>query len=97
MLATEMHTLSDPLRDELRLFFEHKEAWLARVLGEGRRSRTLDFEGSPTAAARIMYATLQGAMISARTFADAGRLTLVGRWLVDAVVPPMMEALLPPP
>jgi TetR/AcrR family transcriptional repressor of nem operon len=96
MLATELTTLPEPVQAEVRRFFEDNEAWLARVLGEGRKARTFDFEGSPTAAARVMYATLQGAMISARTFADAGRLSLAGRWLLDALVPPLMDALLPP-
>lgn len=94
MLATEMTTLTEDLRSEVKAFFEDNEAWLARVLGEGRKSRTLDFDGSPAAAARIVYATLQGAMISARTFADASRLSHTGRWLLDTIVPPMMDALL---
>ena len=95
MLATEMTTLSGPMRDEVRAFFEDNEAWIARVLGEGRKSRTFDFEGSPAAAARILYSTLQGVMISARVFEDAGRLAPAARWLLDAVMPPMMDALLP--
>ena len=96
MLATELATLPDALSDEVRKFFEDNESWLARVLGEGRRMRSIDFEGSPTAASRFMYASLQGAMISARVFGDAGRLSLTGRWLLDALIAPMMDALLPP-
>jgi TetR/AcrR family transcriptional repressor of nem operon len=97
MLATELPTLSAELQGEVRTFFEDNEAWLARVLGEGRKTRTLEFEGTPAGAARIIYAMLQGAMISARTFSDANRLVLSGRWLLDVIVPPMMDALLPPP
>jgi len=96
MLATEMPTLSDPIRDEIRGFVEDNELWLARLLGEGRKSGTLDFEGSPAAAARIIYFTLQGAMISSRTFGDPNRLSLTCRWLMDVSMPTMMDALLPP-
>ena len=97
MLATEMAILPEPLAEEVKKFFEDNESWLARVLGEGRRARSIDFEGSPTAASRFMYASLQGAMISSRVFGDAGRLSLSGRWLLDALITPMMDALLMPP
>jgi len=96
MLATEMPTLNDAMRDEVRGFVEDNEIWLTRLLGEGRKSGTLDFDGSPAAAARIIYFTLQGGMISSRTFDDANRLSLTCRWLMDVSVPVMMDALLPP-
>jgi len=94
MLATELTTLPHPLQIDVRQFFEDNEAWLAQVLGEGRKAKVLEFEGSSAAAARCVYATLHGAMISAHTFADAGRLSTAGRWLLDALVPPEMDALL---
>ncbi|HEX8322714.1 MAG TPA: TetR/AcrR family transcriptional regulator [Tepidisphaeraceae bacterium] len=96
MLGTEITTLSDPMRTEVRAFFEDNETWLARVLGDGRRQGSFDFDGSPAAAARIIYSTLQGVMLSARVFEEAGRLPTAGRWLLDAIMPPSMEALLPP-
>jgi TetR/AcrR family transcriptional repressor of nem operon len=94
MLAMELTTLPEPLQADVRQFFEDNEAWLAQVLGEGRRAKVIEFEGSSAAAARCVYATLHGAMISAYTFADAGRLSTAGRWLLDALVPPEMDALL---
>lgn len=97
MLASELPTLSTELRTEVQAFVKDNETWLAKVLGEGRRSKTLDFEGSPGANAVIIYATLQGGMISARVFSDGNRLSMAGRWLLDAIMPPMMDALLPPP
>ena len=95
MLATEMTTLSGPMRAEVKAFFEDNEAWIGRVLGEGRRKRNFDFDGSPSAAARILYSTLQGVMMSVRVFEDSARLAAAGRWLLDAIMPPMMDALLP--
>jgi TetR/AcrR family transcriptional repressor of nem operon len=94
MLATELTTLSEALQDDVRTFFEDNESWLARVLGEGRRAKVLEFEGSSISAARCIYATLHGAMLSAHTFNDPSRLTMTGRWLLDALLPPEMDALL---
>jgi len=97
MLATEMTTLSDAMCGEVRGFVEDNEIWLAKVLGEGRKTGDLGFEGSAAATARIIYFTLQGGMISSRTFGDANRLSVTCRWLLDVSVPAMMDALLPPP
>ncbi len=94
MLATELVTLPAPVQDDVRQFFADNEAWLARVLGEGRRAKALEFEGSSAAAARCLYAALHGAMLSAHAFADPARLATAGRWLLDALVPPEMDAYL---
>jgi len=94
MLATECVTLPESLRAEVRQFFEENETWLAHVLGEGRKAKVLEFEGSSSAAARCLYAALHGAMLAAHTFDDPARLATAGRWLLDALVPPEMDALL---
>lgn len=95
MLASEMTTLSGAMRDEVRQFFDDNEAWIGRVLGEGRRQRNFEFDGSPAAAARIIYSTLQGVMISVRVFEEDARLPAAGRWLLDVIMPPMMDAICP--
>jgi TetR/AcrR family transcriptional repressor of nem operon len=94
MLATELVTLPQAVQEDVRQFFADNEAWLARVLGEGRKAKVLEFEGSSAAAARCLYAALHGAMLSAHTFADPSRLTTAGRFLLDAVLPAEMDALL---
>ena len=94
MLATELTTLPVPLQEDVRAFFQDNEEWLARVLGEGRKAKVLEFEGSCAAAARCVYATLHGAMLSAHTFGDPSRLSTAGRWLLEALFPPEMDALL---
>jgi TetR/AcrR family transcriptional repressor of nem operon len=96
MLATELTTLPEELQGDVRQFFEDNEAWLARVLGEGRAAKVLEFEGSSASAARCVYAALHGAMLSAHTFRDPARLSSVGRWISDALLPPEMDALLGP-
>ncbi|QOV89672.1 TetR/AcrR family transcriptional regulator [Humisphaera borealis] len=94
MLATELTVLPSPLQEDVRAFFNDNEAWLARVLGEGRKAKVLEFEGSSAAAARCVYSALHGAMLSAHAFDDPSRLTTTGRWLLDALLPPEMDALL---
>src|SRR5580693_6206127 len=93
MLATELTTLPTSVQTEVRVFFEDNEKWLAQVLGEGRKAKVLEFEGSSAAAARCIYAALHGAMLSAHTFADPSRLATAGRWILDALLPPEMDAL----
>ncbi|MCE9582946.1 MAG: TetR/AcrR family transcriptional regulator [Planctomycetes bacterium] len=85
MLAVEYSTLPAAVQDEVKAFFVLSEKWLARVLDEGKRARTLKFEGTPDAAARVLFASLEGAMMSARAFGDEGRLESAGKWLVEAV------------
>ena len=96
MLATELATLPAALQADVRLFFADNEAWLARVLGEGRAYGAMEFDGSSASAARCIYAALHGAMLSAHTFDDASRLNSVTRWLFDALLPCDMDALLGP-
>ncbi len=96
VLAAEYTTLPEGIQVELRRFYDDNETWLARVLGQGRKLRALEFDGSPAVAARTMYAALQGAMAAARVTNDPGRLTAAGRWLLDALIPSLMEVLLPP-
>jgi TetR/AcrR family transcriptional repressor of nem operon len=87
MLATEFATLPAELQREVTRFFEHTEAWLARILAEGQGSGESAFEGPPTAVARTVFSALEGAMIAARAFGDTGRLVATGEWLVNTLCP----------
>jgi TetR/AcrR family transcriptional repressor of nem operon len=73
MLAAEITSLPRPLRSALRAFFDDNEAWLARVLDRAQRGGVLAFAGSPRAQARLVLASLEGAMLVARSYADAAR------------------------
>jgi len=86
-LATEYATLPAAVKREVRRFFDDSEAWLARVLEEGRRAGQLSFDGTAPGAARTLFAAFEGAMISARTFGEPARLEEAGRWLVAGVSP----------
>jgi TetR/AcrR family transcriptional repressor of nem operon len=84
-LFREYATLPPSVQREVRAFYEETEAWLSQVLSEGRDEGALRFEGSPSSVARTFLATLEGAMIAARTFGDEKRLSRAGKWLIDSI------------
>ncbi|EHK66066.1 TetR/AcrR family transcriptional regulator [Achromobacter arsenitoxydans] len=68
MLAADIMSLSDRVRGALQGFFRAHEAWLARVLAEGAEQGTLKFSGTPEAAGRAVFATVQGCLLVSRLF-----------------------------
>ncbi len=64
ILAAEYNTLPEPMKAELRQLFEESEAWLARLLRQGKMERSLNFDGAPAVAADGILALLHGAMVS---------------------------------
>ena len=85
MLATEYDTLPPSVQREVRAFYQDTEAWLSRVLSEGREEDVFHFEGSPSSIAKTFLATLEGAMIAARTFGEERRLARAGKWFIDSI------------
>jgi TetR/AcrR family transcriptional regulator, transcriptional repressor for nem operon len=73
MLAAEYETLPQPMRLELRAFFDANEQWLATLLREGRRAGTLAFREPVKERARQLSGALEGAMLVARIYADVDR------------------------
>ncbi len=73
MLAAEFQTLPEEMRRSVLAFFDRNEAWLGGVLREGRRAGTLAFSGSPRDLARALVSALEGALLTARPYEDAGR------------------------
>ena len=73
MLASDYATLPKPMKEGVRRFFDDNEVWLARLLEDGRRARTLRFTGPAGEVARTLIASFEGAMLVARSYGDAGR------------------------
>ena len=88
MLATEFATLPEAARLEVRGFYEETEAWLKGVLEEGRRTGVFALHGPPAQVAMTLLATLEGAMIAARTFGDERRLARAARWALASLESP---------
>jgi TetR/AcrR family transcriptional repressor of nem operon len=82
MLAADYATLPDAMREELRRFFDANEAWLVKLLRRGRDGKELVFDGPPVEAARLLVATLEGAMLMARSHSDPGRFRAVAKRLL---------------
>ena len=73
MLAAEFGTLPEPMRADLRHFFDENERWLVGVLKQGRKDHSVKFAGSPPEAAQALVGSLEGAMMISRSYADPAR------------------------
>lgn len=88
MLAAEGPTLPPGMQEELRRFFDANEFWLASVLEAGRDARQFAFPEIPLERARVLLALLEGALLLARTFGNAGRFSAISRRaLADLALP----------
>ncbi|HEY0184184.1 MAG TPA: TetR/AcrR family transcriptional regulator [Rhodopila sp.] len=84
MLAAEYATLPGAMRKGIRGFFDANEAWLAQVLATGRRRSQIGFIGSPSDAARALMATLEGAMLLARSRQEPAQFRSIARRSLSA-------------
>jgi TetR/AcrR family transcriptional regulator, transcriptional repressor for nem operon len=85
MLAVEYATLPQAVQKEIEEFFDDCERWLTRILEEGREAKAFAFEGDAQNSARVLFASLEGAMMVARAFEDESRLAAVGQWMMNVV------------
>jgi TetR/AcrR family transcriptional repressor of nem operon len=85
ILAAEYQTLPKPMRDAVIAFFDENQKWLADVVEEGRRSRTLSFTGSADDVAQTILGTLEGAMLVARPYGDLTRFNATAARLIDTL------------
>lgn len=88
MLAAEYQTLPKPMQTAVTGFFDDSEAWLARVLEDGRARGTLTLAGSPSEAARSIVGGLEGAMLVARSYGDLTRFEVAANQLLAALTGP---------
>ena len=82
MLAADFETLPRPMRQRVKKFFAGNEAWLARVVDEGRRDRALRFEGNAADVAQHLVSALEGAMLIARSHGEPERFDRVSQRLL---------------
>lgn len=86
MLAAEYATLPKPVKTEVTRFFDINEAWLAKIFEQGKRAEAMKFVDSPTEAARLVIAALEGAMMVARSYGDAERFDRASRRVLAHMV-----------
>lgn len=65
-LASELAILPDRIRDAVAEFFRRHVSWLAQVLSEGRANATIRNDVIPAQHARMIVATLEGALLMER-------------------------------
>jgi TetR/AcrR family transcriptional regulator, transcriptional repressor for nem operon len=85
MLAAEFQTLPEPMRRIVIQFFNDNETWLAHVLERGCEEGTLRVDGSSNEMARIVIATLEGAMLVALPFGDVARFQTAAKSLLGSL------------
>jgi TetR/AcrR family transcriptional repressor of nem operon len=85
MLAAEYETLSEPMRKALVRFFDDNEAWLARVIEQGRKEGSLRADGPAQDEARTIVGGLEGALLVARPFGDVRRFEAAATNLLTAL------------
>jgi TetR/AcrR family transcriptional regulator, transcriptional repressor for nem operon len=85
MLAADIESLPESVRQAVQAFFRANETWLAGVLAQGEKEGTLVAKGKPESAARTLFAALQGSVVASRLFHTKSRLEEVeAMWRVAA-------------
>ncbi|MBI3855131.1 MAG: TetR/AcrR family transcriptional regulator [Planctomycetes bacterium] len=85
MMAADIATLPRAVRAEIRRFFEENEAWLVRVLSEGRKAKSLRLAGTPAVEARLLTMGLEGAMLVARSYGEPRRFEEIADRLLEGL------------
>ena len=91
MVAAEYGTLPAPMQSAIRSFFEFNESWLARVLEQGSQQGRLALRVAPRDMARMLVGALEGGMLVARTYGDAGRFESAARLLLGQLEPAVAQ------
>jgi TetR/AcrR family transcriptional repressor of nem operon len=92
MLAAEYQTLPLRMRETVVRFFDENEAWLTRVLEQGREEGTLRYAGAPGDVAQMIVGGLEGAMLVARPFGDIARFKAAAGVLLASLRPVSVDS-----
>jgi TetR/AcrR family transcriptional regulator, transcriptional repressor for nem operon len=67
ILGAELNTLSEEMKEEMKLYFQERFNWLKQILADGLYSGAFHFIGNPEHQALLIISSLQGVMQIART------------------------------
>ena len=87
MLAADVATLPEPMRDSVAQFFTENVDWLTRVLREGKKRGELAFVGSAASVSAFIVSSLEGAMLVARGRGELDHLDEVAGLLLATLRP----------
>lgn len=85
MLSTDINTLPVPIRDEVIGFYEDSEVWLSNIIKEGIEQSIFSKSLNPNETAKTLFASFEGAMLSAMTFKDKTRLSKSIKQLIKLI------------
>jgi TetR/AcrR family transcriptional repressor of nem operon len=85
ILAAEQATLPDAVVQAVRRLFAQNEAWIARLLEEGRKRHPFRCDGPADRVARSLFSSIEGALLTARTFRDVRRFEAAVQWLLETL------------
>ena len=86
MLASEVSSLPDEVLEEVHGFFTDSEDWLVKVLNDGVKQGQFQFSGKTRDQARSIFASFEGALLTARAFNDKSRLTAASRQIINSIL-----------
>lgn len=72
MMAAELNSFPDEIRDELNLFFDANTTWIENVLSQGKSEGEFKFFNDPLEQAKTLIAFVQGAQLMSRTSGQIG-------------------------
>jgi TetR/AcrR family transcriptional repressor of nem operon len=76
VLAGEASVLDEPVREELKRFFADNEQWLEQTLLLGVKQKSLRLPADAASTAKMIFASIEGAIVGTRATGDPARLTL---------------------
>jgi TetR/AcrR family transcriptional repressor of nem operon len=86
VLAAEYETLPKPMRGAVVRFFDDNQRWLAGVLAQGRKDKTLAFTGSPDDVAQSILSALEGAMLVARPYGSLAKFNSTAHQVLGSLI-----------
>jgi TetR/AcrR family transcriptional repressor of nem operon len=86
MLSSDIESIPKELQAEVRTFFDDLEEWIAKVLRRAQRQQLIKLRESPDATSIAIVATLEGAMLTARTHRSSDRFQAACDWIISSLV-----------
>lgn len=85
MLSSDMESIPKEVQVEVRKFFEDLEAWIAKVLRRAQKQQLIKLQESPDTTSMAIVATLEGAMLTARTHRSTDRFESACDWILTSL------------
>lgn len=83
MLASDILTLPDIIKKEVRIFFTRLEDWISRLLRESIEKKEFQLERKAIKSETLfIFSLIEGALLLARLFQDEGHLTVARKHIL---------------